>query len=280
MSAARALPALALCVGLVLVPAAPARAGGGDGPAPLRWEPRRDLVVTGAALAVWLGSELGKDRLAPSSCRFCGTNALDASARDALVWARGDRARRASDLVAFGLLPGAVAAHQLLAARSEGDAQEGLVDLLVVVQAAALAANVNQLVKFSVGRQRPFVRYGNSPEPDRAPDSDDNLSFYSGHTSFAFAVATAAGTVSSLRGYRTAPWVWAAGLTLAAGTGYLRVAADKHYLTDVLTGAAVGTAFGVALPRLLHGREAAPAAGTGGPIVTFVPLPLGVHVAF
>jgi membrane-associated phospholipid phosphatase len=278
MLAARALPALALSAGLVLAPAAPARAGDSNGPPPLRWEPRRDLAVTGAALALWIGSELGKEQLAPSSCRFCGTNALDAATRDALVWSRRDAARRGSDVVAFGLLPGAIAAHQLLAARAEGDVQEGLVDLLVVVQAAALAADLNQLVKFSVARQRPFVRYGDAET--LVVDSDDNVSFYSGHTTLTFALATAAGTVSSLRGYRTAPWVWATGLTLAATTGYLRIAGDKHYLTDVLTGAAIGAAFGVALPRLLHGRAPEAGADPGAPVVTFVPIPLGVHVVF
>jgi membrane-associated phospholipid phosphatase len=30
--------------------------------------------------------------------------------------------------------------------------------------------------------------------------------------------------------------------------------ADKHYLTDVLVGAAAGTLFGVGVPLLLHGR--------------------------
>lgn len=281
MFAARALPALALCAGLTL--AAPAPAHAADGPRPIRFEPRRDLALTGAALAIWVGSELGKESLAPSSCRFCGTNALDAGVRDALVWNDGNWGRRGSDLLVFGLLPGAIATHQLLAARGEGDVREGLVDLVVVLQAAALAANLNQLVKYTVGRQRPFVRYGNYEEPDRAPDSDDNVSFYSGHSSLAFALASAAGTVSSLRGYKTAPWIWGAGLTMAAGTAYLRIAADKHYLTDVLVGAAMGTALGVALPRLMHGREAAPtgtAAAGGKTIVTFVPIPLGVHVVF
>jgi membrane-associated phospholipid phosphatase len=31
--------------------------------------------------------------------------------------------------------------------------------------------------------------------------------------------------------------------------------ADKHYLTDVLVGALAGSAFGVGVPLLLHGRQ-------------------------
>lgn len=276
MPAARAL-ALASALAVALSVPAPAL-GAEDGPHEIRYDLRRDLLITGIGGALWIGSELAKDSLAPSSCRFCDPNALDASARDALLWDDVEPPRRVSDVLAFGLLPGALAAHQLLAARGAGGTtQDGLVDLLVVVQAAVLAADVNQLVKLSVGRQRPYAHYGNWTA-DQGPDPDDDLSFYSGHSSLAFSLAAAAGTVSSLRGYRSTPWVWAGGMTIAAGVAFLRVAGDKHYLTDVLTGAAIGTAFGIAVPRLLHGRE--DPEGERGAQLTLVPIPLGVHVVF
>ncbi|MDB4987793.1 MAG: hypothetical protein JWN04_2971, partial [Myxococcaceae bacterium] len=47
-----------------------------------------------------------------------------------------------------------------------------------------------------------------------------------------------------------APLIWALGVPLAALTGYLRLAADKHYFTDVLTGALVGSAVGFLVPWL------------------------------
>jgi membrane-associated phospholipid phosphatase len=81
------------------------------------------------------------------------------------------------------------------------------------------------------------------------------MSFFSGHTTWAFALAASSGTVASMRGYELAPVVWAVGLPLAAATGYLRIAADRHYLSDVLVGAAVGTAVGIGFPRLMHGRQ-------------------------
>lgn len=245
-------------------------------PPPLRYDLAVDGAVTAGATALWLASESQKARLAPAECRWCAENALDARARDLLLWSDAARASRASDVLAFGVLPAGIAAHQLLAARSAGDAKQGLVDLLLVAQAAALAADLNQLVKFSVGRQRPFVHHRNFADPSRAPDPDDNLSFYSGHATLSFSLAAAAGTVSDLRGYKSAPWVWGAGMTLAAATSYLRVAGDKHYLTDVLTGAALGTAAGIALPRLLHPRKDGASASTAA--VTAAPL--GVVVAF
>ena len=35
-------------------------------------------------------------------------------------------------------------------------------------------------------------------------------------------------------------------------TGYLRIASDRHYFTDVMAGAVVGTAVGVGVPFLFH----------------------------
>jgi len=43
-----------------------------------------------------------------------------------------------------------------------------------------------------------------------------------------------------------------AGLGFAA-TACLRIAADRHYATDVLSGAAVGSAIGFTVPHFAHG---------------------------
>ncbi len=268
-------------------PLAVALAAASFAPAPVRAEPQplaHDLRVDGAiALGTWAlygGSELAKSKLAPSSCRFCEPNALDANVREALVWGHVDRARAASDAIAFAALPLGMVTHQLLAARADGDVNAGWVDALIVAEAAGIAMDVNQIVKLAVGRQRPFVHYGNWTDPNRKPDPDDNVSFYSGHTTFTFAVAAAAGTVSSMRGYRSAPWVWGVGMTVATATGYLRIAGDKHYLTDVLVGAATGIAAGVALPRLMHPKEGAPGPGSGTTAMKLTPYPLGVAGVF
>ncbi len=268
----RTARAAALALVVTLLPRAAAAA---DGPTPLRWRLSVDLPVAAAATAFWVGTEAAKARLAPEACRFCGTNALDAGARELLVWPWPGWARTGSDVLVFGLLPGGMLAHQLLAARAAGDVRQGWVDGLVIAEAAALSMDLNQALKLATGRQRPFVHHLGDGAPERAAQPDDNLSFTSGHATLAFTLAAAAGTVSDLRGYRRAPWVWTAGMTLATATAYLRVAGDRHYLTDVLAGAALGTAAGVALPRLLHPRKdgtapGAPAAAT----------PLGVAVAF
>jgi membrane-associated phospholipid phosphatase len=236
--------AVALLAALLAAPMAAA-----EGPNALRYELKLDVPITLAAIGAWVGTELAKERLAPETCRFCEPNRLDTAIRNTVAWRDPSSARRVSDAIAFAVLPAAMVAHQLLAANREGDLGAGWVDVLVVAEATALAADLNQLVKFNAARERPFVHFG---DPARQHDPDDHLSFYSGHTSLAFSIASSAGMVSTLRGYRSAPWVWGVGMPLAASVGWLRMAGDMHCFSDVLVGAVVGTAMGAGLPWLLH----------------------------
>jgi membrane-associated phospholipid phosphatase len=247
---------------------------------PLRYRLEVDLPLTLGATAFWAGTELAKPWLAPSSCRVCGVDPLDARARDLLVLGWVDPPRRASDVLVGAVMPLGVAAHALLAARAGGQGwREGFVDLLVVSQAVTITGAVGQVAKYAVGRQRPFVHYGDFANPDRRPEPDDNLSFWSGHTAMAFSLAVGAGTVAHLRRDPGAPWVLGVGLGAATLVGWLRIAGDKHYLTDVLVGAAVGSAAGWAVPWLLH-RPDAPGATAPAARVAVTPLPLGIVLTF
>ena len=68
------------------------------------------------------------------------------------------------------------------------------------------------------------------------PDGSDNKSFPSGHTATAFMTATMLtkeyGSVS--------PWIGVGAYSVAVATGLMRVANNRHWLSDVLTGAGVG----------------------------------------
>ena len=205
-------------------------------------------------------SELLVSRLAPGSCRWCeltngvsNVNGLDSSVRSALKWKDTGGAATFSDFTAFALTPLASMGFNAVAAHHDGKDYQLLVDGMLIAEGAVLTSDFTQIVKFTAGRERPFVSVlAPADKPKTATPAENNLSFFSGHTSFAFALATGAGTVASYRGYRWAPWVWVAGMTFAAGTGYLRIAADKHYLSDVLTGAVAGAAFGFGIPWLHH----------------------------
>ena len=216
-----------------------------------------DGVATGALLAGWAGTEtVFKTDLAPTSCRWCAVNPVDA-------WARGVRGApdqllgydTASGVVGFGVLTAAMLGADLWLAGSSDALGAVPVDLLIIAESVAVALAVNQVVKFSVGRERPFVSVLPDAEKGQTRQpSDNNLSFFSGHSTFAFTLVVATGTVAQLRGYDKAWLVWAVGLPLATAVPLLRMAADRHYLTDVLVGSAFGAAVGYGLPVLLHGR--------------------------
>jgi membrane-associated phospholipid phosphatase len=244
----------------------------------LRFGWGRDAAITVGSGLLWVSSEaFFKDDLAPATCRWCdrapdGTdtlNGLDSWGRRTLVGGTEASRKRAHDwsnILGFAVLPGGVLGTQyLLGSASGASTRHFAEDTTIILQSAMLAAVLNQGVKFVVGRERPFVHV--LPEEQKGlteHPTDNNLSFYSGHTSLAFSLVVAAGTVSELRGYRHTTWLWAVGLPLAASVGLLRMGADKHYLTDVLTGAVLGSAFGVAVPLLLHGREDAVAESRAG----------------
>ncbi|RKH72347.1 phosphatase PAP2 family protein [Corallococcus aberystwythensis] len=253
---------------LLLAPLSPALAqDASDAPRALRFNWTRDGIITGTAGVLWISSEtVFKDNLAPAQCRWCdrapdGTDRLNRLDR----WGRGiagnteasrKRADTWSNIVGFAGLPLALMGTQYAVGHSSGAPTEFFAqDATIMVQSAVLASVANQAVKFAVGRERPFVHV--LPDADKgltAHPTDNNLSFYSGHTNLAFSLAVSAGTVASMRGYKHQAIVWGVGLPLAASVGLLRMGADKHYLSDVLTGALLGTAFGVAVPLLLHGR--------------------------
>ena len=211
-----------------------------------------------------------KDDLVAEPCRWCEPTGVDRAARDAIRWDDTQLADQLSDATAFYLAPITSFGLIGIATRPDRDVRRFIDDALPVAETAVIAALLHHAIKFTVGRQRPLAHFG---EVDRPPELDDNVSFYSGHTQIAFATVTAAGTVARLRDHAVEPWIWGIGLPLAAATGYLRMAADKHYLIDVTTGALVGSAAGLLLPRLLIGdRERAvvvPAPGGAAIVGTF-----------
>jgi len=220
----------------------------------LRYSLATDATVTGAAIAFWIGSEAFKSHLAPSTCRWCDPPGFDSSVRDGLKWNDTESANVISYVIPLGVEPLAMIGLQAYAARDHGTPDAAWVDVLLISEATAVAMAMNQAVKFVVGRERPFVHaLPDDQKGQTAHPSDNNVSFYSGHSTFAFAMAASAGTIASMRRYRLAPSIWATGMALAAATAYLRIAADRHYASDVTVGAILGSATGIAVPRLFHG---------------------------
>ena len=233
-------------------------------PRELRHDTRVDLAVTATGGTWLLLSELLKGSLVPEKCRWCYRaddgadllNPYDGWVRHRLRWTDTRAAHLASN-VSLGILePVTQLGLGFLAANQAGSPESFALDTLLIAEATVIAGVLNQIAKFGFARERPFAHY-----LPRAPDAlrelassptDDNLSFFSGHTTIAFAIATSSATIATMRGYKLAPLIWGTGLAFGASVGYLRIAADKHYFSDVMTGAIVGSLVGVAIPLILH----------------------------
>jgi membrane-associated phospholipid phosphatase len=274
-----------LLVACLLIAAVLVGTGGTSRAEELEFRPVRDGIITGTTGALWLVNALFlADQLSPDTCRWCDRdgevdhlNGFDSAIRDGLKWSNTDRAATLSNVAAYVFAPASAFGVVALVAHRDGRMAGYLTDVGLVLEATFIAADVNQYVKSLAGRERPFVHVLPPEErPLTSSPNENNLSFYSGHTSLAFSLAAASGSVASLRGYRGAWLVWATGMTAATATGYLRIAADRHYASDVLVGAAMGSLIGVGVPVLL-GRRRHP---TDGPRVTSVsPFGAGLSVA-
>jgi membrane-associated phospholipid phosphatase len=227
-------------------------------------------VATGAMLLLSGVSQLEANRLAAPSCRWCQPNPLDRWARQELRWTHPKSAANLSDVLAYGLPAGAALTLALTARAEQAWPREAVEDLLVLTEVMAAGTLVTQVAKFATGRLRPDAWSTGGG----GSTADSRMSFWGGHSMLAFSVAAGATQVGRLRG--RPGWGWLAAFTFAgaAATGWMRMAADRHWLTDVVVGAGVGTAVGLGVPLLvLHpaGERSA---------VTLVPAPGGLALLF
>ena len=95
--------------------------------------------------------------------------------------------------------------------------------------ASAMMASIVNGMKYSFDRKRPT-------DPETGFPANNKPSFPSGHTATAFMGAT---LLAHEYGHRSI-WAPIAGYTFATTTGILRVLNNRHYVSDVLVGAAIG----------------------------------------
>lgn len=152
---------------------------------------------------------------------------------------------KASTLATIGLLA-VPCVYSLL----KGDAMWGYG--LMYFETVAMTYGLKELAKNLVVRERPYV-YGSGAPAEEFSNGDYCRSFPSGHTALAFASAT---FLTMVMGFddSASPWrlpVCIGSYAVALGVAASRVLSGNHYITDVLVGALVGAACGVAVP-LLH----------------------------
>jgi hypothetical protein len=157
-----------------------------------------------------------------------------------------DGYQTAGDLLCY---PTLVIAPGLLALNPAIRHRYGQVMVLYIETVAAADA----LFATSIGnipRYRPYL-YGSEGGDLRNGHIATN-SFFAGHTAH-----TAAATFFAAKvfhdfnpGSRAQPYVWAAAALLPAAVAFTRIEAGKHFLSDNITGYAVGATVGVVVPQL------------------------------
>jgi len=137
--------------------------------------------------------------------------------------------------------------------RGEGPGTMGS-DVVVVTESILTTTAILTLAKFAVSRVRPFA-YSLAEGDPRLQEGFTFTSMPSGHTASAFAAAASLTASWAIRhhGSRATPWIGVGTGVTAAGIGLLRMLAGKHFPSDVMVGALIGTAAGITVP-LVHAR--------------------------
>jgi membrane-associated phospholipid phosphatase len=122
-------------------------------------------------------------------------------------------------------------------------------------EAALLGSGVTGVLKGLLGRARPYVSVDTNPRDFRLLkgfSSSNRQSFPSGHTTTAFAVASA---VTSEVQRQWPKYTWYVGPVLYGGAtlvGLSRMYHNQHWASDVALGAGVGTFSGIKVVRYSH----------------------------
>jgi membrane-associated phospholipid phosphatase len=122
-------------------------------------------------------------------------------------------------------------------------------DLGVYAEVMAVNGGLLVLSKFVVQRPTPQA-YAGDPQSLHVPGG--YLSFYSGHTSIAFASLSFMSMTLSIRNHQRI-WPWIVTGVTGATVATAMVLSGAHFPTDVAMGAVAGTAVGTVVP-LLHLR--------------------------
>jgi membrane-associated phospholipid phosphatase len=208
---------------------------------------------------------VGFQLLKPDETAWQGGILVDEDARSALAlrtYGQRRAARDASDVLLASLITYPILVDGVIVANWHYQSEDVMWQMFLInAEVYAVSAALQGVVAGLTSRERPF---GRTCGDELGADTRDcqsrsrYRSFYSGHSSMAFA---SAGLICSHHanlelygGGAADDLTCAAGLAAAAATGALRAMGDVHYVSDVTTGALVGAGVGFGLPWLLHYR--------------------------
>jgi len=149
---------------------------------------------------------------------------------------------------------------------------------LHATEAVMIAGATTSLLKVVAGRQRPYVAAGDADDFTPLRVGGGHTSFPSGHTTVAFAFASAV-TAELATGSSRAAWIGGPLLYGGAGlVGIARMYDDKHWASDVVLGAGIGTLAGIETVAFARAHPSNRIERMLG-LLTIVPNPNGVMLA-
>lgn len=238
-----------------------------DGPPAFETRPRNPEAAADPAYSLSLGVDLplvagalAMNRHSGAMLRDVRSNPLDMKSLDRGSvapfdrWAIGFHSDALSN-VSSGLawsefaLPAALVSWEIL--RGQRPWHGALTDAVILQEALMISGALSNYAKSFPIHSTPLT-YDASVGMDEKRKPQNVSSFFSNHTSTAFTIATFTAFTYQSRHPESplVPWVWGTGLSMAAGVGALRIMAGKHFPSDVLMGAAVGSLCGYFTPRL------------------------------
>lgn len=216
--------------------------------------PEIDVPIVLAELTIGASTLVERELEAAGCAPLCDPSNLNPIDR-AFAGRWNPRWATATDI---GLVSLALGSGAWLVATEGG--RDGASDTVIIGQSMTTALALAVFTK-NVGRPRPFL-YGEEAPLEERNSNDARQSFFSGHSAASFALATASFTTAyRLDPEGPTPWiVFGVGYGTAGLVAGGRVFAGKHFPTDVVAGAVVGTACGIVVPAL-HDRKVSASAG-------------------
>jgi membrane-associated phospholipid phosphatase len=209
-------------------------------------------VMITSALAVTLPYLFADQLITPSCpCNPADVNSFDRGA----IGNQNDFARQLSDLT-VGMVTILPLAFDAVAARDQTVFRE---DATVFAQTLLVNGALATAAKFIVQRPLPRTYAG---DPNLIDKPGGYRSFYSGHTSLTFAALSAMAMTMRLR-YGEKYWPWIVTVLVGSSVAIERVADGRHFPSDVIVGAVMGTAVGIAVP-MLHAHRSSQTGLTAG----------------
>ena len=198
-------------------------------PAPHRLKAADVLLAAGAAGA-YFAPQVFKLNEHPPSCAPCDPQSVPAFDRWAI-----STPKTLPDLTSSGLVAALAGLEALDLARAGPD---HYAEVAYLADESAWALGSAEIIKALVARKRPVMYTADAAAA--APSLESQRSFPSGHTAVAFALAAGLFLVPRAGAQPLPAWHKWAALATAVSIGVLRVAAAKHFPSDVVAGAALG----------------------------------------